>query len=364
MLTFVMGAVIAWILMIPHVDAKVSLVPNRTWYIVDLKGMNLEDERLYTRCHPSRFTKGNEFYCTNYDHGWDASFTPGCHNWGKSCSCNCGTGGYTCEEYRCPDDTGYMLNENGEKAQDGTCSYKFVSKDPTKNGILVPGMNWKLYYGCYNAKTPCERCAIGYIRVGCGRTSPGYCARCDGITSTDPNVRWLNPGENCAMGFCGACSPGTYETQECGQYNINVCTPCSEYDPNVFSLKKLYYCPGGKTKPQLCIGSFVEVNSDYTACVCEDGTYLQGKRCIECEPGYYCTQAEGRQMCPVDTYSLFAATSCTSCEYTGACSTGRIRTRCAAGSSRPSFCVPCAQCALEGGSDGVYECVNLWGAAP
>ena len=71
----------------------------------------------------------------------------------------CDNCGYTCEEYRCPDDTGYMLNEYGEKAQDGTCSYKFVSKDPTKNGILVPGMNWKLYYGCYNAKTPCERCA-------------------------------------------------------------------------------------------------------------------------------------------------------------------------------------------------------------
>ena len=363
MQAFVLGAIIAWILMIPHVDAKVSLVPNRTWYIVDLKGMTLEDDRLYTRCHPARFTKGNEFYCTNIDYGWEASFTPACHNWGKSCSCNCGSSGYSCEEIRCPDQDGALYDAEGNLAQEGVCKFKQSIHRPQFTAKPDGTLDWVTYLNCYNAKTPCERCAVGYKRMGCERTNSGYCVKCDGI-ETNMNVRWLFPGENCSIGLCGTCPPGTYETQECGQYNVNVCTSCAEYEPNVYSLTRLYYCPGGRIKPQLCVGSFVEVNEAYTACECQDGSYKQGKRCIECEPGYYCTQAGGRQLCPVDTYSLFAASSCTPCSYTSECAVGRIRTRCTAGSSRPSFCVPCAQCELEGGSDGVYECVNLWGAAP
>ena len=316
------------------------------YYTVDVSVPANIAIQLRDRCFPAQWYKGNEFYCDNYNGGWSsggAGDPSGCNKMQgffqfEDCRCDCGDGGTSCGEYRCNDDGG-NLTANGCVTQDGAA------------------WSWDKYFGCYASNYPCRRCAVGMERVGCLRTSSGSCLPCN-VRDSSPNFRWTYPGVNCSFGYCSPCVPGTYETLECGAHVVNQCVPCSSYPANYF--QRLYYCPGGKMKPQLCTGAYRMVDLAYSACVCEDGFYERGAQCIECEPGYFCLMGVGRSLCPVDTYSLFGASSCTACTYSGECSVGQTRVQCLTGSSRDSYCVQCAQCAIDGSTDAPFQCKNLW----
>lgn len=110
------------------------------------------------------------------------------------------------------------------------------------------------------------------------------------------------------------------------------------------------YCAGGDAAPRNCKNNNFQHSTDWSKCVCKDGTYEEGGDCKDCPTGHMCMNGE-KITCPLHTFQdSIKATACKPCMqdrdgdllYSG-CPANNQRQWCQPGTSVPQ-CVPCTRC--------------------
>jgi hypothetical protein len=108
---------------------------------------------------------------------------------------------------------------------------------------------------------------------------------------------------------------------------------------SIINQNKAWQCPGGISAPINCISSEHIQSLDGSSCVCKPGYYTgEGNTCIQCDPGYFCTDGVKTQ-CPIHYYQpSHGASACLQCGSSGT-STGFYRD-CRVRGQQLQFCDP------------------------
>lgn len=254
----------------------------------------------------------------------------------NKCQCNdCGSADTQCKDWRCDDNDGIVIG--------GEC-FKM------ERGILKPA-DQSIYDFCYKSAGGCTTCPnYGEYRVGCKRTNPGECIKCN----NKQEGYYFSEKGSCTLSLCTQPGPGYWTFAPCAESANTVIKRCSDH-PNNAAMPHRYYCPGNNVVKAIVPNS--HVNQDYTDYICDPGYYRDFENCRPCPAGSCCVN-QVKYDCPEHYYSSGPANSkCTKCDMT--CTgvyEGKLRRRCQKNSiQNAGTCISCGLCG-EWPSTG-YNCV-------